>query len=306
MNETILVLGGGGFLGSEITKALIQQGHRVRIFDRRIRVLPGSAPDAGPSYIQGDFLNQSDLKKAMRGVGMVLHFISTTVPSLSADNVGVEIETNLRGTVRLLDTMASEGVTRICYPSSGGTVYGDATTPHEETDTLRPTCPYGLGKVLIEDTLKYYAERVGIQYQIWRIANPYGDTHNIHQAQGVVDAFLRQIKDGESVELWGDGSAIRDYIYIGDVVSAVLALLKIGAWGETVNIATGLGTSITDLIELIKGTLPVPVGVNKREGYTGTSVSVVSPQKLMRLTDWRQDYSLQDGIQETWRRLQVG
>jgi UDP-glucose 4-epimerase len=302
-----LVLGGGGFLGGLVSRWLLQNGYRVRLFDLRApawSTSPSARGDAGALEIfEGNFLNGSDLDRALDGVELVLHFVSMTVPATSVDNVSIEIETNLAATVRLLDRMVARGIKCIGYPSSGGTIYRAAAHPHREDEPPGPTCPYGLGKLLIEETLHYYRAHKGIETQIWRIANPYGDAAKLHLAQGAIDAFLLRILQGQPITLWGDGSAVRDFVFGEDVAAAIGALLERGAWGETVNIGAGAGVSIASALEVIRATVDRPVLLQQVAGYTGPLHAVLDSTKLKQLTGWAPRYDLQSGIAEAWQRL---
>src|SRR5713101_7210116 len=129
MNKRVVVLGGGGFLGSQVTRWLAGRGYRVRVFDLRLPKPIAAIGDV--EHVEGNFLNPSDLDAALDGgADVVLHFISTTVPASSLNNVPVEIESNVAATVRLLDLMVRRGISRIGFPSSGGTVYGASLLPH--------------------------------------------------------------------------------------------------------------------------------------------------------------------------------
>jgi UDP-glucose 4-epimerase len=303
MSKRILVIGGNGFIGRQLVSWLVDAGQCVNVFDLRLPEASQLPDDDRIRYIEGNFLNTQDVEIGLWDVDTVIHCVSTTVPASSVGNVSVEIETNVLGTTRLLDLMIKHGVRRICYPSSGGTVYGPSSRPHAETEDPQPTCPYGLGKVLIETLLRFYAHHHGIQYQIWRLANPYGDVSKSHMAQGVVDAFLQHLLHGRPVPVWGEGLASRDYILIDDAVSAMGALLESEAWGEVVNIGTGVGTSISEVIDALRATLCVDVMVDRRPGYTGPSVSVLNVDKLKRLTGWTPEYDLRSGIRLAWKRL---
>lgn len=296
-----VVFGGGGFLGSQVARWLAGRGHTVRVFDLRPpKLVPGVLVD----YREGNFLNPSDVDAALAdGVDLVLHFVSTTVPASSANNVPVEIESNVAATVRLLDLMVRRGVHRIGFPSSGGTVYGSASEPHREDESPRPTCPYGLGKLIIEDLLRFYRDQRGIDYQIWRIANPYGDDARLHVAQGVIDAFLHRIRAGQAVTIWGDGSAVRDFIFVDDVASAIGQLVEGDAWGEIVNIGTGRGCAIAEAVDVIREVVARPVQIERRQGYTGPARAVLDSSKLRRITGWEPSYDLTAGVREAWRRL---
>jgi len=304
MSLQVVVLGGGGFIGGQVARWLARHGHRVRLFD--LRFPEALCTGEGPllELVEGNFLNAADVDGVLDGgTDLVLHFISTTVPASSIDNVLVEIESNVSATVRLLDLMARRGIRRIGFPSSGGTVYGAGAEAHVEDEALQPTCPYGLGKSLIENILRFYQEHHGIEYQIWRIANAYGDTSKLHTAQGAIDAFLHRVRSGQPISIWGDGSAVRDFVFADDVAAAIGRLVEGDAWSEVVNIGRGRGTSIAEVVSIIETVVGRPVQIQHFAGYTGPACAVLDCSKLFRLTGWAPHYDLRSGIAEAWRRL---
>jgi len=298
-----LVLGGSGFLGRSTAHWLVRRGHSVRSFDL---ATPQLHDATGPAveYVEGNFLNPSDVEAALHGgIEVVLHFISTTVPATSIDNVPVEVETNVLATVRLLDLMARREIRRIGFPSSGGTIYAAGPEPHTEDEIPAPTCPYGLGKLMIEQTLHFYRSRHGIEHQIWRISNPYGDVCKTHASQGAIDAFLYKVRAGLPIQLWGQGKAVRDFIFVDDVAEAIGRLLESDRWGVTVNVGSGGGVSIAQVVDLIRRVVPCQVAVEMHQGYTGPSHAVLDTNRLQQLVKWKPAFDLAAGVSEAWKRL---
>jgi len=304
MTGKILVLGANGFLGSHVSAWLAAKGYRLRLFDLRfLRAMPWRSKQV--ETIEGNFMNASDLTAALDGVEVVLHFISTTVPASSIDNVSFEVESNVSACARLLELMVKKGVRFIGLPSSGGTVYGDGESDHKEDEPLKPSCPYALGKVMEETLIRFFSDNRNVNYQIWRISNPYGDATKLHRMQGVIDVFLQKIATGEEINIWGDGSAVRDFIFIDDVVEAVGRLIHLGVKNEIVNIGSGAGITVRDVLEVIKKTVGREFTIRRTNRYAGVTRSVLNIHKLQKLADWRPGYSLRQGIAEAWRRLTV-
>ena len=300
--KKILILGGEGFIGGALVRALMR-GHKVVSFDRN---LP-EKKEKQVRYVQADFFNnQNELKKALKNIDVVVHCISTTVPSTSK-HVNYELTTNVQGTVRLLDLMVQEKVPKLCYLSSGGTIYGDSNRLHREHYDLSPGCPYGLGKVLNEEIITYYTRHRLINSQIWRLSNPYGDLNKKNKAQGVIEAFVNNILEDKPLEIWGDGTAIRDYIYIDDAVEAMKILIESGPglWNETINISTGSGVSVQTIVEHLTESMPEfydkEIVVKNVGKFTGPKVAVISPQFLRDNTNWRPNYSIDQGITKMLR-----
>jgi UDP-glucose 4-epimerase len=231
------------------------------------------------------------------------------VPSTSVDRIYVEVQANLLPTIRLLYAMLTAGVPAVVFPSSGGTIYGDTASDEAFTETTppRPSCSYGLGKLLVEELLTFRARHGGPHHVILRIANVYGPTVHDHRRQGVVNAFLQRMSRDEPLQVWGDGAAVRDYVYAGDVVSAMGALLAHDVRDEIVNVGTGHGCSIAMLIEtLAQVTGRTPSIERQPSAYTGVSRNVLDCSRLQALTGWRPRVDLAEGVRRTWAAMTQG
>jgi UDP-glucose 4-epimerase len=303
MKDKVLILGANGFMGSHVTSWLAAEGYSLRLFDLAFHKPLRLTTDGEVELVEGNFMNPADVSRALEGVDIVLHFISTTVPATSINNLMVEVETNVTATAKLLDLMAEKNVRFIGLPSSGGTIYGDSSDDHREEDNVRPSCPYGLGKVLIENLIRFYRDYRDINFQIWRITNPYGDTVRLHKMQGVIDAFLQKLEAGEPLSLWGDGSEVRDFIFIDDLVAAIGTMIESGVKDEVVNIGSGVGSSIRQVVEVIRDVVGHDFSVDTVDSYAGIKRAVLNIEKINRLTGWQPSYTLEAGIAEAWRRL---
>jgi UDP-glucose 4-epimerase len=250
-----LVLGARGFIGSHLTDALLAAGAHVRAFDREaIRpVLDSTVAHANLENIDGDFTSAADLDRALQGVDICFHLVSTTLPRSSNLDTVYDAETNLVGTLRMIDLALRHGVKRIVFVSSGGTVYGTPRqVPIREDHATDPLCAYGITKLAIEKHLELARVLHGLEYTVLRLANPYGERQRPEASQGAVAVFLGKALKNEAIEVWGDGSVVRDFIYIGDVVAALLAASRGGATEQRVfNIGSGRGNSVTEVLECI-------------------------------------------------------
>ena len=217
-----LVLGGAGFIGSHLAEALVREGHRVRVFDRpHVDRLPLFA--RGFEVFTGDFLNPQALAPALEGAGIVFHLVSTTLPKNSNDNPAYDVESNVLGTLRLLELCRASGVRKLVYVSSGGTVYGPPrSVPVREDHPTEPISSYGVHKLMVEKYLHLEHHLHGLDYCVLRPPNLYGPRQRLDTAQGAVAVFLDRALRGEPIEIWGDGSVVRDYVYIADAIDALL------------------------------------------------------------------------------------
>lgn len=303
-----LVLGGHGFLGHHIVKGLLEKGHSVRVLDRT----------SGPAYpaferkeraevLIGDFLDADFLETALKGVKPIYHFISTTTPSSSIGNPIYDVESNLIGTLRLLQKAVSHGVKQVVFPSSGGTVYGiPSQLPVSELHPTNPISPHGIVKLAIEKYLHLFDHLYGLKYTILRIANPYGPGLNPTRGQGVINAFLWRLAQGEPIEIWGDGEVVRDYIYVDDVASATLMAAENSQSAKLFNVGSGSGTSLNELVNLIFEVTGhnVPVQHTPARAFD-VPTSILSIDKIKREIGWQPSVSLADGIRRTWAWIQT-
>ena len=224
MKRKALVIGATGLLGYGITKELYKKGWNVRAIGRENLISSSIFPE-GIEYICGDFFDETFLKAALEGVEKVYFFISTTFPTTSVNSLELEISRTLSGLDYLLRMMRDTGVNDLVFPSSGGTVYGDVEYGSaKEEDLLKPTIPYGVGKMMCEDLLHYYSQ-FGISSTILRVGNVYGSPLARTTSQGVIDVFVQKALKGEFATVWGNSlTSIRDYIFMDDFSEAVVRI----------------------------------------------------------------------------------
>ena len=295
-----LVLGGNGFIGSHVVDQLLEMGHSARVFDRAMeRCRP---PLSDVDYRIAGFDDVPMLSEALEGMDVVYHLISTTVPSTSNKDPLFDIESNLMGTVRLLNLIRDSSVNRIVFLSSGGTVYGKPDcTPIPESHPLRPVCSYGVVKVAIENYLQMYHQLYGLEYLILRASNPYGERQGHAGVQGVIGTFMERVHSDQSIEIWGDGSVVRDFIYAGD-----LAELCVLAGDSEINCifnaGSGEGKSINQIVEALSNVASRPIEPVYRAGRAYDVPSVVLDNSKTRAAfGWSQKTCLKDGMDRSWR-----
>lgn len=298
----VLVIGGNGFIGSRLMQALRARGDEVRVLDR----YPARADVdwTGVDYRVGDFHDVDLLAQALPGVDQVYHLASCTVPSTAdADPIG-DIQGNLVGTQRLLSAMRAHGIRRMCYFSSGGTVYGNPEqVPVPESHPLRPISSYGIVKVAVEHYLAAYARQGWLDPVVIRPSNPYGPGQATAGVQGAIGVFLGRALSGEAVQIWGDGEAIRDYIFIDDLVELTVRAASSGL-NATFNAGSGTGTSLNELCEHIRTATGHDLPVEYRPGRAFDVRAVVLDVDLARRQlGWVPKVDIQAGIRMTWQAL---
>jgi len=298
----VLVLGGTGFIGSHVVDRLLSSGHVVRVFSRspeRFR-----QPLAQVDYRLADFDNIPALVEALTGVDVVFHLISTTVPSTSNRDPVFDIESNLAGSVRLLQTLRESGVRRLVYLSSGGTVYGvPETIPIPESHPLHPICSYGIVKVAVENYLHMFHQLYDLDYVVLRPSNPYGERQGHFGVQGIIGTFLNKLRQGEELEVWGDGSLVRDYLYVEDLARLCVAAAESDRVG-VYNVGSGRGYTVREVLECIEQAVGRPLPVCWREGRKFDVPKVILDiAKARRDFAWNPEIDLAGGIGRTWELL---
>ncbi len=297
-----LVLGGGGFIGSHLVSALLARGTRVRVLERPYHghsALMERA--AGLEWHEGNFGNTQDIRRALEGVDTVYHLVSTTQPQSSNDDPAFDVQSNLLATLNLLEQLRSFPGTKLIFVSSGGTVYGvPQNTPIPETHPTDPTCSYGIVKLAIEKYLALYRILHGLDYRILRMSNHYGPGQEANRAQGVVGTFLSRVLHDEEIEVWGDGSVVRDYLYIGDAVSAMLQAAQFGGEQRIFNIGSGRGHSVREIIAAVERT----TGKTARVRYTAgrkfdIPVSILDITRAKTELGWQPAIDLAEGLRLT-------
>lgn len=255
MSALVLVLGAGGFIGSHLVDSLVARGHRVRALDRfQPSVPPLFHPSDRIELVTGDFLNRGDLVTALRGVDYVVHLVSTTNPATAENDPLIDIETNIRGSVQLFELCIEAKVRRVVYASSGGTVYGDrdGDAPIRETDRTDPVSPYGIGKLCVENYLRYFRRKYELRSTVFRIANPFGQRQPFWQRQGVIPIFLEAITNHLPITVMGDGSMTRDYIYVTDVTDMIADSLGRDPRHDVYNLGSGVPVSVNEVVSTIE------------------------------------------------------
>lgn len=296
-----LVLGGKGFIGSHLVDALLSAGYRVRIFDRdESTAIQLAIPHPDLETIAGDFSDQNAISKAIADCDICFHLISTTLPQTSNQDPIFDIESNLVNTVKLLQHAKDAGVKKIIFLSSGGTVYGvPQHLPITENHPTNPICSYGITKLAIEKYLHLFHQLHGLDYTILRLSNPFGERQRIHASQGAVAVFLGKALNQEKIEIWGDGSVMRDYIYIADVIDAIFAVLQYRGMEHIFNIGSGIGTSLKKIIEEISQVTHTPLQVtytHKRQ--FDVPENMLSIDKARQELNWFPKTSFNQGLKQ--------
>lgn len=255
MSERVLVLGAGGFIGSHLVPALRRLGHEVVGYGRSNA--PAWADDVpGVIWRQGDFTDHDRAAAAATGCTVIYHLIGGTSPAAANAAPLADIAGSLTATVAFLERLRNMVAPprRIVFVSSGGTVYGvPRSVPIPEDAPTDPISAYGINKLAVEKYLHLHHTLYGLDYAVLRVANPFGERQISRRQQGVIAAFMHAAIVGEPLTIWGDGSVIRDYLYVEDVVEALLKAGHAPALKQRVfNIASGRGHSLSEVADAVE------------------------------------------------------
>lgn len=288
-------------MGSHLCEALLAEGHSVRIFDRpNLKRFREFSADEQVEWVEGDFANQADIDQAVPDCEVIYHLVSTTLPKSSNDNPVYDVETNVISTLHLLEVARKANVSKIIFISSGGTVYGvPDTVPIKEDHPTNPICSYGITKLTIEKYLNLYYTLYGLDYSILRMANPYGERQRTSASQGAVAVFLHRAIRNETIEIWGDGSVVRDYIYVSDATDAMVKALS-SSGEKLLNIGSGQGQSLNKILDAIENVLGRPVSRSYVAGRSlDVPVSVLDISRTRESLNWEPKVSFIDGLRRT-------
>lgn len=281
--DAVLLLGGNGFIGSALARRLRQESVPALVVGRQ---------------------NQETLAEVLPQCGTVVHLASATTPGSSAQQSNLELS-NLELTLRLLDLMQAHPEAHLIYFSSGGTVYGNPIQiPVSEHAPIAPLSNHGAGKVAQEAFCEASRAR-GHAVTILRPANAYGPGQVFRHGFGLIRTLLEHAIHGRRLEIWGDGSNVRDYVYIDDVVEATMRLISLPSDSGTYNLGSGTGHSINQVLDIAEAICGRRIDT-VRSPPRGIDVQsiVLDIQRLTTRLNWRPSIGLTQGMTLTANWLQ--
>lgn len=238
---------GAGFIGQNFIRRALRHGYSLRVLDHK------NCPQEFENkltWVKGDFSNQDTVRKTVRGAEVVFHFISSTVPGDMVDEGG-ELIQNVVQTLQLLKLCVSENVRRIVFISSAS-VYGvQSKLPVTEGASTEPICSHGIHKLAIEKYLQLYKYQHGLDCKIIRLSNPYGPGQSLVGRQGFVAIAIGRLLAGKKIEIRGDGSIIRDFIYIDEVAEALDMVATCQVEESVFNVGSGYGYSLNAIVSMM-------------------------------------------------------
>src|SRR3954468_10159651 len=300
------VLGAGGFIGTNLCRRMAGRGARVRAFSRHF-----SFPDAmkGIDLRSGDFSDADALAAAMEGSDIVYHLVHATPPQPANADMAGDIKNNVMPSLALFAICRKFGVKRIVFLSSGGTVYGRARiVPTPETAPTEPIAAYGISKLMIEKYLALHEHLYQTDYRVLRVTNPFGPFQTTIKNQGIIAALIARGLAGEPIEIWGDGSAVRDFIYIDDVIDALELVSRDQSQFRIFNIGRGEGHNVRQIVSTVQDLLGKKLQIVWRDARAvDLPVSIISNVLAKKVLGWAPKTALDDGLRKTiaWWQAQT-
>lgn len=303
MTKRTAIIGGAGFIGTALAARLIEAGQSVHVLD-----LPSRLERAAPflrdaTSVAFDFPDLGGLNAALDGASAVVHLACTTTPASSMSPLSRDAMENIAPSVAIFEAAGRAGVKRVLFSSSGGTVYGNPErVPVREDDAGGALSGYGVSKLAIESYLRLEAQQAGFDGVSLRIGNPYGPYQLQGTSIGVIARFLSDVRDGRPLEVWGDGSVIRDYIYIDDVVQAMQVAIEAPTMPSGIyNIGSAEGKSLNEIIEVVADVTGRAPQVNYTPARGFDVAAIVLDNRLFRdTTGWAPQTSLSAGVRRLW------
>jgi len=291
-----LVTGANGFLGSALVAALAARGNEVIAAVRK----PGSintkrgVREAVFDMSYGD----AQLRALLAPADVIYHLAWSSLPATSdIDPVG-DASDNIVGAVRMLKALENRDDVRFVFSSSGGTVYGEMMGPAAlESQATAPISAYGVSKLAVEGYLGLFGRLRGLDHVSLRIANPFGPSQTGTKNFGAIATFARRGLKGEPITIWGDGRTVRDYIYLDDVVDALLAAGDKRGGPRILNVGSGVGRSLNELIAAIESEIGRPLNV-RYEAARGFDIgaNVLDTRLASRVLGWRAATPFGEGL----------
>lgn len=300
----ILLLGAAGFIGTNLTIELAKKTEDEITLVDRSKAFFKPIVDMNLNNVrilEADLTVDMDFDSILKEQEVVYHLVSTTVPTTSNQHISQELVSNVVFSANLFEACIRCGVKKVVFVSSGGTVYGkEVDCPLKEKTATNPISSYGVQKITIEKLLYLYRYMYGLDYRIIRLANPYGPYQRPNGVLGAVTTFTYKALKGDEITVYGDGSVVRDFIYIDDAIRAIMKIVNGENKHRTFNLGCGYGTSIKQVLETIEKVLGIKLNVSYLEGR-----KVDVPVNYLDISRYEKYYgalnpiSLEDGIRKT-------
>ena len=298
----IIITGGAGFIGSHLAESLLNDGHELLIFDNFLTGKKDNLSfDDNFRLVEDDFGSEDSLALIKNfDPEVCFHLAAQSSVVVSVQDPVLDFEHNILQPIQLLHTLINSNCKKFVFTSSGGTIFGEPENiPTAENDySSEPASPYGVAKKKFNEIIKTMTSNTTLSYSILNLSNVYGPRQDPHGEAGVVSIFSNKYFNGERPIIYGSGEQTRDYIYVQDVISALMKSSKIQE-DLFLNIGTGIETSVNQLSESLKTQFSSdlePIFKDARDGELQRSV--LDNTKARKLLNWEPQYDLDSGMIE--------
>jgi len=299
-----LILGANGFVGSHVVDAFLAEGYSVTAMVRKGSNLSNLHHCLDRiKLLRGDLRQTVGIERAVEGVDVLANLAWGSTPASSNEDPVLDVESNLVANLNVISTAVKARVRRYIFASSGGTVYGaPQSVPVSESHPTSPICSYGITKLATEKYLALNEHLHGLPATSLRIGNPYGERQQPYRNQGVLAVFIEKILCGQPLEVWGDGTVARDFLYVKDLAQAFVKAAAPQAPTGIYNIGSGRATTLNTIIDALRGLVPAGVDVRYKPGRKlDVPVSFLDCTKAEAALDWTAKMDLQSGILHTYQ-----
>jgi len=299
-----MLLGAAGFIGTNLVIELAKKpGNEITVVDRDKRYFKTLENMHLPRvrFVESKLTMNSDYEGLIEGQDLLYHLISTTTPTTSNQCIAEELKENVVLSANLFEACVHQNVRKVVFLSSGGTVYGkESECPLNENTSTNPITSYGIQKVSIEKLLYLFNYLYGLEYRIVRLANPYGPFQRPNGVLGAVTTFTYKALKDEEITVYGDGSVVRDFIYIDDAVRGIQRIVEGNDENKIFNLGCGYGTSIKEVLGAIERALNVRLKINYTEARkVDVPVNYLDIKRFETAYGRLNPISLEEGIKKT-------
>lgn len=299
----VLITGGCGFVGSNLIRQFLERGRgeQIAVLDNETMGSPRDLPDSGIEYHKGDICDLDLVSRVVKGCDTIIHLAANTRVIESIEDPTLNFEVNVRGTFNILLAARDAAVPRVVMASTGGAILGDVEPPVHEGMVPQPAAPYGASKLAGEGYGYAFAGSYGMQVTALRFSNVYGPRS--YRKGSAVAHFFKQVLDGKSITVYGDGSQIRDFVFVVDLCRGILQAIDADVSG-VFQLGSGKPTSINELLVDMKqvvgdGGWPDVHFADWRAGEVRKTYCDIT--KAHQAFGFTPETRLVDGLQETWR-----
>ena len=268
MKKNVLIFGATGFIGRNIVEDLYESNtYNLVLLIRNVQKNSNNFKKfEGITVIEGEISNSELIEEILskHKIDLVIHLVSNLIPSSSYDDFNIELEQVVFPTFILLELLIKHNV-KFVFFSSGGTIYGNSTGNISEYNPLHPINYYGYSKLMIENHIQFLHTTKQLSYLILRPANVYGKYQKIEARQGFIAVALGKILSNSSIEIWGNGEVVRDFIDVQDVSGALKKLLENNVLDRTFNVGSGEGNSLNEVLSIIETILETRIAIQYKD-----------------------------------------